>query len=47
MLSMVTRIIEGKDDLSQHEFDAYPVRAENVDYDHDTTVESFHEDVID
>ena len=47
MLSMITPIIEGKDGLSHHEFDVYPVRAQNVDDDHETTVKRFHEDVID
>ena len=47
MLSMITPTIEGKDGISHHEFNRYPGRAKNVDDDHDTFVERFHEDVID
>ena len=45
--SMTTQFIEGKDGISHHEFNWYPRRAQNVDDDHDTFVERFHEDVID
>ena len=34
------------DGSSHHEFNRYPGRAQNVDDDHDTFVERFHEDVI-
>ena len=46
MLSLITQIIEGKDGISNHEFNRYPGRAPNADDDHDTFVERFHEDVI-
>ena len=46
MLSMITQSSRGKDGISHHEFDCYPGRAQNVDDDHDTIVERFHEDVI-
>ena len=44
---MITLIIEGKDGLSHHEFNCYPIRAQNIDDDHNKIVERFHEDVID
>ena len=44
---MITQIIEGKDGISQHEFDRYPGGPQNVDDDHDTFVERFQEDVTD
>ena len=44
---MVSQIIRGKDGISHHEFNCYPGRAQNVDDDHDTFVERFHEDVTD
>ena len=44
---MIKQIIEGKDGISHQEFDRYLGRAQNVDDDHDTFVERFHEDVID
>ena len=47
MLSLITPIIEGKDGISLHDFNRYPGRAQNVDDDHDTIVERFHEGVID
>ena len=43
---MIKQIIEGKDGISHHEFKIYLGRAQNVDDDHDTFVERFHEDVI-
>ena len=46
MLSMIIKIIEGKDGISLHEFNRYPGRAQNVDDDHDTIVERFHEEAI-
>ena len=45
--SMIIQFIEGKDGISHPEFDRYLGRAQNVDDDHDTCVERFHEDVID
>ena len=47
MLPMITQIIEGKDGISHHEFNWYLGRDQNVDDDHDTIVERFHEGVID
>ena len=44
---MIKQIIEGKDGIPHPEFDRYLGRAQNVDDDHDTFVERFHEDVID
>ena len=44
---MISQIIEGKDRISLHEFNRYPGRAQNVDDDHDTIEERFHEYVID
>ena len=44
---MITQFIEGKDGISHHEFDIYLGRAQDVDDDHGTVVERFHEDVID
>ena len=44
---MITQIIEGKDGITQHEFNWYPGSAQNADDDHDTFVERFPEDVID
>ena len=44
---MIIQIIEGKDGPSHHEFNCYPGRSDNVDDDHVTFVEKFHEDVID
>ena len=44
--SMIIQIIEGKDGISHHEFDCYSRRAQNVDDDHDTFVDRFHEDII-
>ena len=38
--------IEGKADISHHEFNWYHGRAQNADDDHDTIVDRFHEDVI-
>ena len=46
MLSLITPIIEGKDGISHHDFNRSLGRAQNVDDDHDTIVERFHEDVI-
>ena len=43
---MITQIIGGKDGISPQEFDIYLGRAQDVDDDHDTFVERFHEDVI-
>ena len=43
---MTTQIIEGKDGISLHEFNWYPGRAQNVNDDHDTIVERFHEEAI-
>ena len=43
---MIKQIIEGKDGISHPEFDRYLGRPQNVDDDHDTFVERFHEDVI-
>ena len=42
----ITQILEGKDGISLHEFNRYPGRAQNVDDDHDTIVERFHEEAI-
>ena len=47
MLSMITQSSRGKDGISHDEFDLYPVRAQNVDDEHDTFVERFHEVIID
>ena len=46
MFSMITQSSRDKDGISHHEFDWYPGNAQSVDYDHDTFVERFHEDVI-
>ena len=43
---MITQTIEGRGCISHHEFDIYLGRAQDVDDDHDTFVERFHEDVI-
>ena len=42
---MIIKIIEGN--ISHHEFNCYPGRAQDDDDDHDTFVERFHEDAID
>ena len=47
MLSLITPIIEGKDDISHHGFNRSLGRAQNVDDIHDTFVARVHEDVID
>ena len=47
MLSMLTQSSRGEDGISHQEFDRYLGRAQNIDDDHDTFVEIFHEDVID
>ena len=38
--------MRGEDGISNQEFDIYLGRAQDVDDDHDTFVERFHEDVI-
>ena len=43
---MIRQIIEGKDGISHQELDIYLGRARDVDNDHDTVVERFHEDII-
>ena len=43
---MITQLIEGKDGISHEEFNRYLGRAQNVDDDHDTFIERFHEDII-
>ena len=47
MLSMITQIIEGPGWYFSSGFNWFPIRAQNVDDDHDTIVERFHDDVFD
>ena len=45
-MPMITQTIKGQGGISHQEFDRYLGRAQNVDDDHDTFAERFHEDVI-